>query len=81
MKFNGGMKNTERQKLSRNMNWNIRLLCGIYAQARNCAYLTAEEAKAVVMICDRALERIRGESESDKRSRERNLFENISNSC
>ena len=72
---------TERQKLSRNMNWNIRLLCGIYAQARNCSYLTAIEQQEVINICDRALERIRGESESDKRSRERNLFENVEKGC
>ena len=75
------MPTTERQKLSRNMNWNIRLLCGIYAQAKNCYYLTAQEQQEVTNICDRALERIRGESESDKRKRERNLFQNVEKGC
>ena len=76
------MSGTELQKLSRNMNWNIRLLCGIYAQARNCSYLNKDESECIVMICDRALERIRGESESDKRQREiAEIFNNVEKGC
>lgn len=70
------MKSTELQRLSRQQNWAIRLLCGIYAQAKNCSYLTAEESKAIVTICDNALKRIRGESEKRKK-----MFDNIENGC
>lgn len=72
------MKSTERQRLSRQQNWSIRLLCGIYAQAKNCSYLTIDEQKAIVTICDNALQRIRGESETEKRKK---IFDNIANGC
>ena len=76
------MPTTERQRLSRQMNWSIRLICGIYSQAKGCSYLTADEQKAIVTICDNALYRIRGESETNKRQRElAEIFSNVEKGC
>ena len=76
------MSGTERQRFSRQMNWGIRLICGIYGQAKGCSYLTGSEQQAIITICDNALERIRGESESDKRKRElAEIFNNIEKGC
>ena len=76
------MSGTERQRLSRQMNWGIRLICGIYSQAKGCSYLTVTEQQAIVTICDNALFRIRGESETSKRQRERaEIFSNIEKGC
>jgi len=62
---------TPKQKANSQRAWDIRTLCGIYAQAYKHGDLTTAESKAILAACDSALQRIRGESETAKRKRER----------
>lgn len=65
---------TPKQKKAHTRNSAIRMLCGIYAQVNGaCLYwaFSRVERTAITEAIDTVLERIRGESETAKRERER----------
>lgn len=69
---------TDKQREALNRNSMIRSLCGIYAQVGSLYtwdYIQTEEYEIIIQEIDYAIYRIRGETETAKRKRERNEYE------